>query len=304
MQHVYPIFGRQSYIWPGDASVRVVNIGLGTKPEAIELRAEDRTLTTPTYLDPYLRPATTATRATTNIQRTAPAWLPALKQGKAYEDFKHYTKLDDDLVLIQRDHPEMLVNKIGASNLLSGKENLSIWFGNRTPKSVAYTPIAKRRQAVLDSRGASHRKGPEWIPSSLVTGDYMVVPVTYSSKYLVTPVTVVSGQNYFDVAVYYAPLNWFHVGVIMSSKVRSYLNEVNGKKGKGGDPRCSNQTLFGMDAPKNDTPSRRDAIAAQAKVCIDLRPGPASECMKVTNMPAELAQAHAELDRLVEEWWG
>jgi hypothetical protein len=59
-----------------------------------------------------------------------------------------------------------------------------------------------------------------------------------------------------------------------------------------------------MPAPTNDTPALREAIAAKAQECVEARPGPAAECMKVTNMPEGLARLHRELDALVDQWWG
>jgi hypothetical protein len=304
MQDVYPIFGRQSYVWPGDASVRVVNYGLGSKPEAVELRAEDRSMIPAAYLTPYLTPTDIPSRATANVSRTAPAWMVNLKNGTSYADFGHYAKLGDDLAVIQRDHPEMLVNKVSSSNLLSGKDDPVLWFGNRTSKAVAHKAIAPRREAVRIKRGAGHPKGPEWVPSSVVTGTFMVVPATFSKSYERTPVVILSGTNYMTQKVYYAPVDWFMAGLVMSKRAMDAQIAGGSKMGKGGDVQYGTGYLYGMPAPTNDTPELRAKIAAKAQECIAARPGPAAECMKVTNMPESLAKLHRELDALVDEWWG
>lgn len=306
MADVYPIFGRQSYVWPGDASVRVVNFGLGYKPEAIELMAEDRTPIAATYLTPYLTPASTPTRGTAATSRTAPSWMCQMQAGSSYYDYEEYSKLGDDLPIIERDHPEMLVNKVSATNLLSGKADPVLWFGNRTPQSVAHEAIAKRREAVRIKRDAGRSAvgvHPERVPSSVMNGDYMAVPATFSKTYAVTPVVILSGENYMTQGVYYAPVDYFMAGLVMSKRATRELYASGGKLASG-NIRYNTGILYGMPAPKHDTRELREKIAAKARECIEARPGPAAECMKVTNMPANLERLHVELDALVEEWWG
>lgn len=303
MQSVYVQFGRQSYIWPGDAQVRVVNIGLGVKPEAVELKTEDSEVIDCDYITPYLKPSTVPTRTTQSTSRVSKSWMVPWKNGVSYADFGHYSQLGEDLVAIQRDHPEMLVNKVSARNALSGKPDPVLWFGNRSVASVKHRVISRRREAVRVQRGDGHAKSPEWLPP-VVTGDYMLIPRTFSKSYVCTPVVVVSGENYMTDKVYYAPLDWFSAGLVMSRKAKDAIDAGASRMGKGGDVQYSTGVLYGMSDPKNDTPELREKIAAKAKECIEARPGPASDCMKVSNMPSELARLHRELDVLVEKWWG
>jgi len=200
------------------------------------------------------------------------------------------------------------VSKVSAGNLLSGKNDPVLWFKHRNSKMVANPIIARRREAVRLARLAAVDKdvrswGPEWVPPTVVTGEHMAVPFPFSKRYVVAPLVIVSGETYMGMGVYYAPLDWFSAGLIMSKKAMQEQRASGGKMASG-NIRYSTSVLYGMPAPANDSPALRERIAAKAKECVEARPGPAATCMKATNMPDGLAKLHRQLDALVDAWWG
>jgi hypothetical protein len=318
MQGVYVTFGRQSYVWPGDAAVRVVNIGLGVKPEAVELRSEGGAVVAAEYLTPYLTPAPAPTCGVAATVRSAPPWMVQLKAGGSYYDGDKkaneypYSRLSDtDLAALRKDHPEMLIRKVSAVNLLNGTDDWVLWWEDATPEARKH-PVIKRlraRAADIRSRGRSLAGVPEleraeWFPRNCtVDGATMVVPRTFSKEYVVTPVTVINGRHYITDKGYFAPLDWFMVGLVMSRQAME-MQLAMGSKMASGNIQYGTGYLYGMPAPKHDSPDLRARIAAKARECVEARPGPAADCMKRSNMPVGLVRLHAELDALVGEWWG
>ncbi len=318
MQNVYVRYGHQSRVWPGDAQVRVVDIVLGSKPEALGLRSEDGSAIAAQYITPYVTASPVPTRGTAQVQRHAPAWMAHMKQGKAYVDFGAYSKLSPaQIATLQREHPEMLIRKVSSVNLLSGKDDLVLWWSKATPAARKHPLVQRIRKVgtVLRNGEAEGKvpasmtkvpelERPEWMPRGCeVDGDYMVVPRTFSKEYITTPVVPVSGKHYMTEGIYYAPLDWFTAGLVMSKRAHD-LQRAAGGKHASGNTRYNTGLLYGMPAPTNDSPELRERIAAKAQECVEAREGSAADTMKRGNVSPALARLHAELDALTDEWWG
>jgi hypothetical protein len=316
MQNVYVRYGHQSRVWPGDAQVRVVDVVLGSKPEALGLRDESGVAVEAAYITPYITRASVPTREIAGAVSAPPVWFPRWKAGKAYLDGGVYSKLSDsDLAQIRQDHPEMLIRKVSAVNTLNEREDWILWWENATPEARRHPVIKRLRAAGTEARnslksaaGIPEFERPEWFPSGHTrTGQMMVIPRTLSKEYITTPVVVLDGLHYITDGSYAAALDWFAAGIVMSRRANDLQRVAGGKIGKGGDIRYNTGLLYGMlhtQPAANDTPEMRERIAAKAQECVEGREGTASETMKRSNVSPKLARLHAELDALVDEWWG
>ncbi len=219
---------------------------------------------------------------------------------------------------------------IGSEEFIKGKDRYCIWLEDAQQSEIEASPaLSERVKAVYEFRAASKAKttnGYAKTPALFAQRpqkqgvDFLLLPMTSSERRAYLPIGYMNKSVVASNAVFVIPdATLYHFGVLTSQAHNAWMRVVAGRLKS--DYRYSKEIVYndfpwpGIGSGRLDAPvsalvltSAREAVEGAAKVVLEARashPGKTmAELYDPDKMPADLMEAHAELDRAVERAYG
>lgn len=204
----------------------------------------------------------------------------------------------------------------GSEEFINDIERWCLWLGECSPAQLhampeALTRVENVRKLRLDSKSAPTRKLADkparFHVENMPKGNFLVVPKVSSERRkfipmaFETPATLIS-----DLCFLIPGATKFHFGVLSSTMHMAWTRQVCGRLKS--DYRYSAGLVYNNFPWPNPTPAQKTKVEEKAKAVLDVRArhlpprGMATLALLYDprTTPAELVDAHAELDRAVE----
>lgn len=202
---------------------------------------------------------------------------------------------------------------LGADEFLNGIERWCLWLGDASPAQLAALPLCRKRvEAVRQLRAASksaptraiadtpRRFHVEFMPQT----SYLVVPKVSSERRSFIPIGFVQPEVLTgDAALILPNATLYHFGIMSSTLHNAWMRTVAGRLKS--DYRYSINIVYNnYPWPGAISDKQRAAIETAAQAVLNARAQFADSTLaqlyNPDTMPAELAKAHAVLDKAVD----
>ncbi len=328
--HIKIHFAHRTFTWMsearGKAHVHVVIIGFGAFDYAAKLIYEyDHADGSPTCIsvgniNPYLVEGGDTTVRT----RTVPLnGAPAISYGSMMIDKARDSGDEAGLILSPATRAALLVESpelaqfirrlYGGDEFLNGTERWCLWLVDAPPSILRDSPLLRSRVAAIrDFRENSKRPQTNALAATPTlfgeirqpTTPYLLIPKVSSQtrRYLpvgfLAPDVIASGS-----ALVVPDATVYHFGILSSTMHNAWMRTVAGRMKS--DYQYSNNIVYNnFPWPPEVSARDRAVVEAAAQAVLDARVQfPASTLAALydpLSMPAPLAKAHADLDRVVD----
>ncbi len=202
---------------------------------------------------------------------------------------------------------------LGAEEFLNGSERWFLWLGDTPPSVLAKLPECRRRiEAVRAFREASKSPSTRDIArtptrlhvENMPRSNYLVIPGVSSERRRHIPIGFMTPDVLAsNLVMVTSEATIYHFGILSSLMHNAWMRQVAGRLKS--DYRYSAGIVYNnFPWPETPTDKQKAAVEQAAQAVLDARalfPGETLANLYDPNlMPAELARAHAELDRAVD----
>lgn len=206
---------------------------------------------------------------------------------------------------------------LGADEFLNGIERWCLWLGDAAPDALAHLPqCRKRAEAVRHYRSASHSAPTQALASMprrfhvefLPARPYLAVPEVSSERRRFIPIGFLRPAILPSNLLRTVPqATLLHLGILSSTMHNAWMRTVGGRLKS--DYRYSIHIVYNnYPWPAALSDKQRQAVEAAAQAVLDARAlfarSTLAQLYHPDTMPAELARAHAALDKAVDAAYG
>ena len=291
-----------------DAPCRIFDYSANIKGEPVEIKA--------TRINPYLVDAPDVLLPS-RIQ--APQGMPQLIKGSQPTDGGHLILSESERAALLNDEPaaaQWLRRYVGGDELLNGGIRWCLWLKGASPTELKSHPLIMQR---VRSVAASRLKSPT--PSvqnfaqqpTLFTQDrqpnseFLALPEVSSERRRFIPICFFSPDIVVSNKVQVLEgASRFHLGIMSSSMHNAWMRTVAGRLKS--DYSYSPAVYNNYPWPQEASDKQRLVIESAAQAVLDARAqfpeATLADLYDPLTMPAELVQAHAQLDRAVDAAYG
>ncbi|WP_152191153.1 class I SAM-dependent DNA methyltransferase [Georgenia satyanarayanai] len=240
--------------------------------------------------------------------------MPAVGYGNKPTDGGHFFVSATDLPIVQADPTasKYLRRFVGAKELLHDKDRWCLWLVGATQEEINSSPVLRSRVAAVRAmRQASSKAATRKKAATPHLFDERRQPDT---SYLAIPAHVGEHRRYFTAARYdsevingnanfmVADPDGFVLGVLSSSMFIAWMRAIGGRIKS--DLRFSNTFTYNTFPLPPLSDRQRGAVVAAAQGIVDARSQHLSASLAdlyaPDGIPADLLEAHAELDRVMD----
>ncbi len=316
-------FAHRTFAWEsearGKAHVHVVIIGFAVanhrqrKIYDYDSLRGDPNLTLVASINPYLVDGPIVTIKS----RSKPiADVPEIGIGNKPIDDGNYLFTDEQRDAFLRVEPASrpyFRRWYGSEELINAKPRWCLWVGECSPAELRSMPrVMERIRAVrefrLKSKSAPTRKLAEqparFHVENMPTHRYLVIPKVSSERRKFIPMGFMTPRTLCSDLVFLMPgASLYHFGVLSSTMQMAWVRYVAGRLKS--DFRYSAKLVHNnFPWPQNVTDAKRIAVEDAAQAVFDARDSHSNATLAdlydPVSMPANLAKAHAKLDRAVD----
>ena len=331
-------FGHRTFPWTSEARgkahvhVVIVGFGHGDGPDTKRVYDYDATgeplgVTAVGNVSPYLRDG--ANQGLEN-RRMPIVPVPAIGVGNKPIDGGYYLFNTQERDAFVRDEPGSAVffrRWLGSKEMLHDIERWVLWLGEAEPSELRGLPrVMQQMQHVAEYRRGNigPRKDPGKVPKKGRNADtvamadqprrfhvenipavrFLLIPRHYSQTYRYPPFALVDADRAMagDACSVVADCSDFQLGVMISAMHAAWIEHVAGRIKS--DYRYSGRLVYNNFPWPRPTDAQKAAVEAAAQAVLDARdnhPGSTlADLYDPLTMPADLAAAHAALDRAVD----
>lgn len=318
-------FAHRTFQWssevPGTAAVHCVIVGFQlTEPVKRTLfdyehpKAEPRAMPA-AHINPYL---VDGPDVLIPSRTDPPPGLPAMFKGSQPTDGGHLVLTDAARAALLREAPSAeawLRPYIGGEELVNGGQRWCLWLKGVSPDQLRDTPpVHDRLEAVRAARLKSPTASVRAYANNpaVFTQDrqpdarYLAVPEVTSENRRFIPMAFLGPEIVASNKLQIVPgATLYHFGILTSTMHMAWMRAVAG--------RLENRYSYAPAVYNNfpwpkPTPARRATIETRAQAVLDARAAypdaTLADLYDRATMPAELARAHAALDRAVDAAYG
>ncbi|MDX9868461.1 MAG: class I SAM-dependent DNA methyltransferase [Kiritimatiellia bacterium] len=301
----------------GKAHVHVVIIGFATFDIPVKRLCEDAQGTIAVSevrnISPYLIEGGNAVV----VNRSTPlCGVPEIGIGNKPIDGGNYLFKPEEkaaFLKLEPDAAPFFRRWIGSDEFINSIERWCLWLGDCPPARLRQMPHAMQRvEAVRDFRLASKSAPTRKIAATptrfhvenFPQSNFLVVPGVSSERRPFIPIGYLTPDVIASNLVNIIPdATLYHFGVLTSTMHMAWMRQVCGRLKS--DYRYSAGLVYNnFPWPEKPAAKQREAVEAKAQAVLDARAkfplSTLADLYDPVSMPAELAKAHAELDRAVE----
>ena len=323
-------FAHRTFQWSnegkGVAAVHCIIVGYGKQPPAqpvifdysSNIKAETGERLVVQRINPYLVDAPDALLT----RRSKPLCdVPVMGIGNKPIDDGNYlfTPAEKDAFVAREPASEKFFRRwLGADEFLNGIERWCLWLGDALPSDLSKLPECRKRIDAVQKFRLNSKSKPtqalaatprrfhvEFLPTE---GNYLAVPEVSSERRKFIPIGFLPASIMASNLLRAAPCaTFYHFGILSSLMHNAWMRTVAG--------RLESRYRYSINIvynnypwPQNPSDKQRQAVEAAAQGVLDARAlypqATLADLYDPLTMPAELVQAHAQLDRAVDAAYG
>ena len=316
-------FAHRTFAWQsearGKAHVHVVIIGFGTA-DVPDKRIfdyetdEDRpTVVAVRNISPYLVEGSD----TVIVNRRKPLCpVPEVGIGNKPIDDGNYLFTAEERDAFIRQEPKAakwFLRWQGSDEFINGWERWCLWLGDCPPNELRAMPEALKRVAAVRKFRLASKSAPtqklattptRFHVENMPSRRFIVIPKVSSERRRYIPIGFMDPKTLIsDLCFINTEVTEYHFGILTSNMHMAWVRQVCGRLES--RYRYSAKLVYNnYPWPEAPTEKQRNAVTAKAQAVLDARAKHPDANLAVLyaadTMPANLAKAHAELDRVVE----
>ena len=316
-------FAHRTFAWDsearGKAHVHVVIVGFGMQPprrrrlfEYESLKAEPVELTV-SNISPYLVEGPDV--AITN--RSKPLCdVPEIGIGNKPIDDGNYLFTDEEKEAFVKEEPlskQYFRRWYGSREFINRSPRWCLWLGDCPPNVLRQMPAAMKRVAAVKKFRRESKSTPtqkiadkstRFHVENMPTCNFLLIPKVSSERRRYIPMGFMTPKVLCsDLVFIMSKTRLFHFGILTSTMHMSWVRHVAGRLES--RYRYSAKLVYNnYPWPQNVTDAKSQAVEKAAQKVLDVREAypdaSLADLYDPLSMPADLAKAHAQLDRAVD----
>ena len=316
-------FAHRTFAWQsearGKAHVHVVIIGFGTADVAdkyiidYETGEDQPTVVAAKNISPYLVEGLDIVI----VNRSKPLCpVPEVGIGNKPIDDGNYlftTEERDAFIRLEPKAAKWFLRWQGSDEYINGWERWCLWLGDCPPHELRAMPEAVKRVAAVRKFRLASKSAPTQKLASTPTRfhvenmpsrRFIVIPKVSSERRRYIPIGFMEPTTLIsDLCFINTEVTEYHFGVLTSAMHMAWVRQVCGRLKS--DYRYSAKLVYNnYPWPPSPTEKQQNTVTAKAQAVLNARAkhpqASLAELYSPESMPANLAKAHAELDRAVD----